>query len=346
MSNVLIFQNYYSPARDSLFREMHASGVELTVLYAHRPQDEGRQWLEPDDVPYHSVQLRHFTAMKHIFFWVPRRFRRSEFFVILSDNNPTNLCTIAWALAFRLTGCRIALWVEHIPDRFKGRAKFAFQKACTRILSRLSHRVVAFSEMTERYLGELAVSRPINRMVQATTPLLRPTPPRPTGPIRSFGYLGSGDRRKNVAALIAAFARLSRPAMKLHIAGFEGEADDERIIWHGYVAGPAREAFFEAIDVLVLPSLADPWGFVANEAFDRGRLAIVTEACGSAELAKRVSPKLVCTPDVAGLTAALAHVLALDEAEVGALIGRASSAMEDYSVTAAAARLAAIVQRL
>lgn len=349
MKPILIFQNYYTPARDALFREVVAQGQELVVLYAHLPTDEGRRWAEPGDVPYRSVQMPHLRLGKTVVFWVPREFWRWAGPVLATDNNPTNVAMIAWCLLFRLLGARLGMWVEHIPDVFKGRAKLLYQRGCTRLLCALSQQVVAFSAMTETYLRGLVSPTKVMRMIQAT-PLEVPVPrARDATRLTRFGYLGSAVERKNVEALLGAFATLDQTELTLHFAGFErvdfhaGEACvDPRIHHHGYVDGAAREAFFAAIDVLVLPSLADPWGFVVNEALARGALAIVTDRCGSAEMVERIDPAMICDVTPADIARAMARTAALAPDRVVDLRERARSVVDDYAIAAAASRLVAV----
>lgn len=339
MKPALIFQNYYTPARDALFRKMVEQGQVLTVLYMHLPSDEGRRWSEPTDLPYTSVQMPHFAFGPVILFWVPFAFWRWRGPVIATDNNPTNIAMLLWCFAFRAFGCRIGMWIEHIPDAYKGSAKLAYQTTCTRVLCALSHRILAFSAMTIRYLQDIAPTAKIDRMVQAT-PMDGPfAPPRPTRGLRRFGYLGSADERKNVAALRQAFAMLDDPTVQLHLAGFEQQDDAPRTHWYGYIDGSAREDFFAAIDILVLPSLADPWGFVVNEALARGALAIVTNRCGSAELVEKVDPALVCDVTPASIAAALRHAISLDSYTVEQIHLRAREAMDAYGMDAAVARI-------
>lgn len=349
MKPVLIFQNYYTPARDALFREMIAQGQQLVVLYAHLPGDEGRRWAEPADVPYRSVQMRHLRVGKSVLFWVPRAFWRWDGPVMATDNNPTNIAMIAWCLLFRLLGRRLGMWVEHIPDTYKGRAKLFYQQACTRVLCALSDKVAAFSAMTETYLDGLVAPTKVVRMIQATPTDAAVNVPRGAQRLTRFGYLGAASERKNVPALRAAFAMLEGADLTLHLAGFDERADteiDPRLRFHGYVDGPAREAFFAGIDVLVLPSFADPWGFVVNEALARGALAIVTDRCGSAEMVRLIDPAMVCGVTGQEIAAAMAHAAALAPNAVKPLRVQADRVVAMYGMDSAAQRFVAICREI
>jgi glycosyltransferase involved in cell wall biosynthesis len=290
--------------------------------------------------------MPHLRLGKSVLFWVPRVFWRWDGPVLATDNNPTNIAMIAWCLLFRLLGRQLGMWVEHIPDTYKGRAKLAYQQGCTRLLCALSHRVVAFSAMTVTYLRGLTDPAKIVRMIQAT-PMDEPAPPpRNSARLTQFGYLGSNVERKNLEALRLAFSTISDPEMTLHLAGFEEEESaqgkrDFRIRYHGYVDGAAREAFFGAIDVLILPSLADPWGFVVNEALARGALAIVTQRCGSAEMVEKIATEMVCDITSVDIARAMTHAAALPPDTVKDLRTRARAVVADYGMEAAATRFIA-----
>jgi len=346
MKSALIFQNYYSPARDALFQEMVRQGQELTVLYMHLPGDEGRRWSEPDGLPYRSIQMRHIAIGPIILFWVPVAFWRWRGAVLATDNNPTNIAMLLWCIVFRLLGCRIGMWVEHIPDVYKGRGKLAYQTTCSRLLCGVSDRVLAFSAMTMRYLRDIVPAAKIDRMVQATPVEVSMVRTRPARELRQFGYLGSAAERKNLGALRQAFEILDDPYTCLHLAGFEQLDNAHRTIWHGYVDEQAREDFFASIDLLVLPSLADPWGFVVNEALARGALAIVTDRCGSAEVVRQIDPALVCEVTPASIATALRYAASLDVDAVMRLRVRANAILEAYGMDIAASRMIAHIHAL
>ncbi|MEG6508899.1 glycosyltransferase family 4 protein [Methyloligella sp. 2.7D] len=344
MTSILVFQNYFTPARHALFERLCKRGVALTALYMHLPSDEGRAWSPVEDPPYPAVQLPHFFVGKTLFFWVPMRFWRAN--IIVLDNNPSNICMILWSALFALCGSRLGMWVEHIPDRYKGRLKLAYQAACTRLLALLCPIRIAFSDMTRRYLEDYGIDRNLRRMVQAVPPPGKHAPARPPAPLRRFGYLGSDGPRKNVQALIEAFGGLGRDDVTLKIAGFTGEQEMPGLDFLGYVDEASREAFFQSIDVLILPSLADPWGFVINEALERGCLAVASERCGSAELVAKISPDLVCGITPAEIGTCLEKLIALDASELAALRAKVPDALAGYSMDAATNRFAGIARAL
>lgn len=331
---VLIFQNYYTPYRAALFAEIKRLGQDIVVLYAHSGEDEGRRWVDPRSGTFPSIEMRHWRFRKAVFFAVPQASLRQASRMVVLDNNPTNMAMIFWAFAMRLRGKPMHVWVEHIPDSFKGRLKSAYQKACSRMLLGLAGRALSFSALTDKYLDSIGYGKVRARMLQVTprTSASESSGIR-AGVVRSFGYLGSDQERKNVGELLSAFDSLNTDSLELRIAGFGHPQTDGRKTYCGYVDGDAREAFFQSVDVLVLPSLADPWGLVVNEALDRGCLCIVTRECGAAEM---VDPRLVCGTSAGEIAACMRFVAGLSAEELRIMREQAANTMKRFTVTAAA----------
>lgn len=341
---VAIFQNYYTPYRHELFEELTRSGTNLLVIYAHLPSDEGRLWTAPLTSAYRNITCRYWRAGKIVMFAPPLRLliSRRLSHVVLLDNNPTNIPMIFWGVLFWIFGKRLTLWVEHIPDQRKSRGKLAYQKACTFILASLCKRIWAFSEMTQTYLRDLNIRRPVDRMYQAVcftqnSAIMEAGARR--GPMRKFGYLGSSAARKNVDTLIQAIQNISRSDVSLHLAGFSPPPEVSALskcVWYGYVDGEEKERFFRTIDCLILPSLADPWGLVVNEALHRGVLCAVSENCGSSELVRKISDKLIFDTNIASVAQMLEYCISRTDVECSELRIKAKAYIDDYSMETAA----------
>ncbi len=107
----------------------------------------------------------------------------------------------------------------------------------------------------------------------------------------SIGYIGAITRHKGVETLLEAF-RLAPPHWRLTIAG-DGDlsgivraaaANDARITMLGEIEGDAKDAFFDALDVVVIPSFyEEPATFVVVEAAARGIPAVVSNRGGLPE---------------------------------------------------------------
>lgn len=326
---IAIVQNYYTPYQHAIFEQMARSGTDLTVYYLQRPEHEGRRWAPIGETAYTVVNCSSFALGPFIFFWLWPQPRT----VVLIDNNPTNLCMLFWAMILKLNGKRLLLWEKHIPDLFKPYSKQLFQRLCSKGLCAICDTAIVFCEMTNVYLRSLPTNIPAKRMLCVVPDARRPLIRR-SGPIRSFGYIGARSKRKNVTALIDAFEALEDMDISLNMAGMDpmGDPTTNRIRWWGYVDGEVREDFYRSVDVIVLPSLADPWGLVVNEALQRGCICAVSTACGSAELIGAIDSRLVFEPRQQNIEDCLRWLLSLSQAEIARLAERCEAHIAEYTV--------------
>ena len=78
----------------------------------------------------------------------------------------------------------------------------------------------------------------------------------------------------------------------------------------GFVNQAELPSYYHAADVLVLPSQAEPWGLVVNEAMAAGVLPVVSDRVGCGpDLVEGIGEVYPCG-DVGALTAALSRALA------------------------------------
>jgi glycosyltransferase involved in cell wall biosynthesis len=150
--------------------------------------------------------------------------------------------------------------------------------------ARRADAVIAVSEYTasevEKHLGvpreRIAICSP------GAPPWPRRTPPAPGGPIV---YVGSPDRRKNLPALLRAYARLREQvpgAPRLVLAGRRPDRGGElpamirRPPWYphvrhlGYVTEAERQQLYREAAMLVMPSLDEGFGMPVLEAMTTG----------------------------------------------------------------------------
>lgn len=155
-------------------------------------------------------------------------------------------------------------------------------------------RVVVVSEAERRRYGELGY-RTLNRRLRVIhNGVRRPRAFRAPRGKRTLGYCGRLVPRKHPeyvqlileepdfadrSALVAGrgFSQYARHVLRDH-------ALDGRVGFLGWCAGPRREAFFDAIDVLAVPSIYEPFGLVALEAATRGVPVVCTRVDGLVEV--------------------------------------------------------------
>ncbi|WP_217532907.1 glycosyltransferase [Vibrio metschnikovii] len=105
---------------------------------------------------------------------------------------------------------------------------------------------------------------------------------------KRFLYIGRLSKEKNIEELIKIFNGL--PNYTLNVVGDGIEKKNleliakDNIFFHGSVANSEIKDLFKENDLLILPSLSEPWGLVVEEALYFGLPVIVTKNCGSSEL--------------------------------------------------------------
>jgi len=148
-----------------------------------------------------------------------------------------------------------------------------------------------------------------------------------------FGFIGSYIAMKGVDLLLEAFAEVRKalPAAELLLAGKPwtewglalkaAHADDPGVRWVGEVQGADKDAFFDSIDALCVPSLDEPSGLTVLEGAMYGKAVVTTDRTGAKYAVNPSCGRVV----EAGSAAALARALAElgDPASVAAMGRRA-----------------------
>lgn len=117
-------------------------------------------------------------------------------------------------------------------------------------------------------------------------------------------FAGGADPRKGLQVLLKARARMPAPVPRVVLLGdLRGNSKVSRqvdaLVRRGaaLALGPVSQArvreVMAASSLVVMPSLYDGWGVVANEAAVNKKPVIVTDTCGAREMVARVDPELV-----------------------------------------------------
>ena len=131
------------------------------------------------------------------------------------------------------------------------------------------------------------------------------------------GYLTG---RKGVTELVEAFKQMNRNDAALVIAGAgkdlarlrKAVTGVKNIYFPGYVSGAKKATYYAAADIFVMPTFADPWGLVINEAMMFGLPIITTTAAGASELVQG-NGVIIEPGNSKALTQALEYLLDNDE---------------------------------
>lgn len=247
-----------------------------------------------------------------------------------------------------------------LPDRFPA-AQRLYLSAITRLSCNRARRVIAISEATRRDVAKLlgvpatridlaypGVDARFKRLPEAEIEAFRS---RLGLPERFILYLGTLEPRKNLPALVQAFARLRQdhPDLHLVLAGAQGwwyhsllrMITDTQLsdVVHlpGFVPAEDLALWYNAAAAFAYPSTFEGFGLPVAEALACGRPTVTSDSSSLPEagglVALRVPPD-----DVAALTEALARALTPAEAERALALGPAHAARFTWTTAAAALR--------
>jgi glycogen(starch) synthase len=169
-------------------------------------------------------------------------------------------------------------------------------------------------------------------------------------------YLGRLDAEKGLETLAEAALRAAseRPALRFVIAG-SGRGEEglrerlaplrDRARLLGYVQGEVLALLYRAADVIVVPSLYEPFGLVALEGMLAGRAVVVSRAGGLAEIVRDGEDGLAVPPgDPTAFTAALLRLV--DDPALRQRLGEraAEHVLAEYSWEAIARRTRSVYE--
>ncbi len=152
-------------------------------------------------------------------------------------------------------------------------------------------------------------------------------------------FVGSGYKRKGLDASIAALAKSGADA-ELWVVGHDRHPSAyqrlaERSGVNLRLIGPVNDPlpYYASADILVLPSIYDPFPSTAIEALACGLPVVTSTSCGAKEAVGKLDPDLVRDAyDMAGLADAVTRALAL--ADDPRTVDRARAIANDYDMNA------------
>lgn len=178
-----------------------------------------------------------------------------------------------------------------------------------------------------------------------------------SGQVRHILYLAWLEDKKGIHDLIRAFADLSPDTLVLDVVG-DGRARDQaaelarqlrvsdRVIFHGWKSGSARDELLAAADIFVLPSWAEGLPNAMIEAM-AVRLPVVVTTVGTigSYISDGENGLLIEPRSVTAITRALQRLIKDGELRQRLADAAFQTAQEEFSAEVAADKLVTVVQR-
>jgi glycosyltransferase involved in cell wall biosynthesis len=299
MAFVVIIHNHPIHYQHLLFRELAKRGMDFEVLFAAASSSSRVEAPLPanHEYPYSIAYAGRYEEAPGIgtsrFVWKALDRIRPKVIIISGYSDAAAWTAWLWAAVHQVD--RI-LWAEsnafdHRRHVWKELPKRIFVKGCA-----LAH---VYGTSSLEYLETLGLARDRIRTKRALADTALFLDPCDAG-IQKNGamkllYCGRLSPEKNLATLIRALAALEQkmdsPRLVLKLVG-HGPLEEElhrlveklRVTTIVEFAGKAPQSelprIFRESDVLILPSISEPWGLVVNEAMLSGLPVAVSTQCG------------------------------------------------------------------
>jgi glycosyltransferase involved in cell wall biosynthesis len=307
---IAVIVNMVAPYTRPLFERLaQRSECELLVV-SETPMERDRRWSPEADLPFQHVLLdswtldlaplavgSNFKTRFDTYVYVPKRPLRAldEFSpdVVVAGgggiwSSPANIAALA---ARRRRGWAVATWWGSFTRPHPTWPR-RVAEPWVRFFMRSADACLAYGTRHARDLGAMGVDPA--RTVIAPITALTPDHPPPRGRARAgdetrFLFVGRFIERKGLITLLEAFRLAGIGELRLVGDGpLSAEVGrvavgDSRIRLAGHLAGPALSQAYAEADVLIVPSLYEPWGLVVHEGLAHGLPVITTDQVGAAD---------------------------------------------------------------
>lgn len=291
--------NQPSTHQEDLSAELIAQGADLRVVYASELRKARKEigWQVKNDAPWITFLRTRFS------FWQALRitWRRRRWIHVVNGiwAEPTFFVVLAFCC---LLGIPCCIYSEAPASAFASTWRTWFKRLPQRLIVWLIARrvagLLAISRLAEQAFVSLGF--PESKIYRFGYFEKMPTGEKdgiPDSKLRDIVYVGRLVKGKGVELLINASARLlqSDPQLRLRIVGggpiefdlheIAGTSGIEKqVVFTGVVSSNAVPGLLRNALMLVLPSEADGWGIVVNQALQAGTPVVVSDRSGAAEL--------------------------------------------------------------
>jgi glycosyltransferase involved in cell wall biosynthesis len=306
---IAVIVNMVAPYTKPLFECLARRDDCRLLVVSETPMERDRRWAPEVDLPFDHVLLESWTldlsrlavgsefrTRFDTYLYVPKRVL-SPLVQFAPDvvvgggggiwSSPANIAALA---ARRRHGWGFVPWWGSF-SRPHPTLPRRLAEPWVRTFMRTSDAWLVYGSRQARDVVELGADR--ERVVVAPiTPLVDEAPARDRPPMDGttrYLFVGRLIERKGLDVLLDAFGRLD--GGELRIAGDgplrpiveAAAASDPRIRPIGHLAGEALVRAYREADVLVVPSLYEPWGLVVHEGLAYGLPVIASDQVGAAD---------------------------------------------------------------
>ncbi len=282
-----------------LFSELAGTGLEFEVLFTaaasvHRPErirlDEATYRFRVGYEGYYEE-----APPLHSFLFVLKSLESLRPSVVIIPGWSDAAAWAAWLWALTRRRPRI-LWMESTAEDHQ---RTMWKELFKRIYVKPFHLAHVYGTKSKEYMCELGFSaeRVLTGRVLVNNGLFAPGECARSRATRRILYVGRLAAEKNLETLLRAFrialSRQTPARLSLVLVGSGPEESrlralaaalgiQDHVEFRGAITQDGLPPIYQSADVLVLPSVSEPWGLVVNEAMLCGLPAIVSDRCGCA----------------------------------------------------------------
>ena len=358
---IAVLHNHPIHYKHLLFTAIASLGVEVDVIFTARSSDLRTASLQPAGENYHSHFLsdgsfeslpQFLTALRAV-----RMLERCHPDVVIIGGYsylPT-WSILAWA---KLRQMPIAFWFQ--SNRFD-QPRHALKELAKKVFVNACDVAQVYGKSSREYLEYLGMD-PSAIMVKGATVnsgIFMKRRAAFHSDFRRFVYVGRFSPEKNLPRLLEAFRIASNKSRaELVLVGYGPEEPllrqklcdlglNESVVFAGPKTQDETSQIIAGSDCLVLPSLSEPWGLVANEALCSGIPIIVSNRCGCApDLVTEDTGWMFEAEDTEELAGALAEVCRLPLERLREMGQAAVELSAEYSPEACAKRILTNLEEL
>ena len=305
--------NLPAPYRIPIWNRLSKS-FELSV-YSCLSEKNFRGWARPVNENWKHTFLSKWHIRLGEFDYVPnpmgfkKILKGTDLLIVTGWESPIYIAAFIWAKLKKIPSINFYESTSS-SHRFKG----SLVRLVRRKIFNLADYIVTSGSASTQAVVETGISR--KKIVELFNPVdvrffseYSNLHREKSGAGHRYLYVGQLIPRKNVLNAIRAFAQIANPDDSLTVVGdgplrdqIRGLIQELNLVNQVKMMGHKNQedlAFIYAnSDTLVMPSINEVWGLVANEALASGAQVIASDVSGVSDFIKNMKGVYICTPEV------------------------------------------------